>query len=286
MEITTKRWANSTNFTAIEYNVEKSCLFWYDQPSGKLQRQNISDDDTAEEIWRANPGTQIDMTYDYKKDVMYIVSEHKNNIEAISNASGVYEISDLPKFRKYSSRSIAVYPEKNYLFYLAVNAWKSIVGRVDLPGTVGITLIEFGTSKGPDVISIDHVDNRLYWIESGASLIASIDFDGNNRCTMELNFFQMRFPFVVDLGSLHLTETNIRTISQTEAHHKNHNSDTVLSKFVREKRIESMTLGVKSIDSKDSSLATAKQNKFKCNVEYNTHIAYVFTLNSLYILHK
>ncbi|NXD02557.1 LRP1B protein, partial [Certhia brachydactyla] len=106
-------------------------------------------------------------------------TDHGFNLIEVSRLNGSFRYVVISQGLD-QPRSIAVHPEKGYLFW---TEWGQTpcIGRAHLDGSEKIVLVSLGIAW-PNGISIDYEENKLYWCDARTDKIERIDLEsGGNR---------------------------------------------------------------------------------------------------------
>lgn len=75
-------------------------------------------------------------------------------------------------------RGIALHPRYGYLYWTDWAAEKPSISRSNLDGTNIRTLFTKPTVEWPNGITVDHIAERVYWVDGKQDYIASCNLEG------------------------------------------------------------------------------------------------------------
>ncbi len=94
-------------------------------------------------------------------------------------------------------RAIAVYPEKGWLFW---TDWGEVpkIERAGMDGSHRQTVVDRSV-RWPNGVTIDLVQDRIYWVDAKLNLVGSADLDGANSRVVLYSQETLRHPFSITL---------------------------------------------------------------------------------------
>ncbi|KAL0117855.1 hypothetical protein PUN28_008920 [Cardiocondyla obscurior] len=170
------------NVIAIEFDMKNNCLYWADIVNDTIGRQCLKDGTSFPEILVETDLSSVEgMAYDWVSNVLYFVDGVKMRIQIIRT-----DVSTMGRMRRtilgpnnlQKPRGIAVHPMNGYMFWTDWAPGNASVSRANLDGTDVKRLFVKPTVEWPNGITIDHIAERIYWVDARADYIASSDFDG------------------------------------------------------------------------------------------------------------
>lgn len=188
------------NVVAIEFDMHNNCIYWSDVVNDTISRQCL-EDGTAPEILVSNELASVEgMALDWISHTLYFVDGLRAKIELIRtdvNHSGRMRKTILDNQKLKKPRGIAVDPVHGYLFWTDWDSEKPSINRADLDGTNIKQLFTKPIVEWPNGITIDYIQNRIYWIDAKKDFIASSDLHGNYfKKVIENNKF-VSHPFAI-----------------------------------------------------------------------------------------
>ena len=150
------------------------------------QETIVTDTDTADGI-----------AYDWVHGNLYWTDTGRNTI-ALLTMIGRHRKTILKK-NLDEPRGIAVDPRDGQKWiYWTDWGKKAKIGKSGLDGSKPSLVVT--TNIGwPNDVTIDYMENRLYWIDAKLHLISSCDLDGQNRRQILSDEVVLNFPFSIDV---------------------------------------------------------------------------------------
>ncbi|EZA49376.1 Sortilin-related receptor [Ooceraea biroi] len=189
------------NVIAIEFDMANNCLYWADIVNDTIGRQCLQDGTSSPEILVETDLSSIEgMAFDWVSKVLYFVDGVKMRIQIIRT-----DVSSMGRMRRtilgpnnlQKPRGIAVHPMNGYMFWTDWAPGNASISRADLDGTNVKRLFIKPTVEWPNGITIDHIAERIYWVDARADYIASSDFEGKRFKKIIANDVRVSHPFAV-----------------------------------------------------------------------------------------
>lgn len=189
------------NVIAIEFDLKNNCLYWADIVNDTIGRQCLRDGTSFPEILVETDLSSIEgMAFDWVSNVLYFVDGVKMRIQVIRT-----DISTMGRMRRtilgpnnlQKPRGIAVHPMNGYMFWTDWAPGNASVSRANLDGTDVKRLFVKPTVEWPNGITIDHIAERIYWVDARADYIGSSDLDGKRFKKIIANDERVSHPFAV-----------------------------------------------------------------------------------------
>ena len=189
------------NVIAIEFDLKNRCLYWADIVNDTIGRQCFLDGRSRPEIIVETDLSSIEgMAFDWVSNVLYFVDGVKMRIQIIRT-----DVSHGGRMRRtilgpndlQKPRGIAVHPMFGYMFWTDWAPGNASVSRANLDGTNVKRLFTKGTVEWPNGITIDHIAERIYWVDAREDYIGSSDFDGNRFQKIIHDDDRVSHPFAV-----------------------------------------------------------------------------------------
>ncbi|XP_020710796.1 sortilin-related receptor isoform X2 [Athalia rosae] len=189
------------NVIAIEFDLQHNCLYWADIVNDTIGRQCLKDGTSYPEILVETDLSSIEgMAFDWVSKVLYFVDGVKMRIEIIR-----VDISTMGRMRRTilgpdkltKPRGIAVHPMTGYMFWTDWAPGDASVSRANLDGSNVKRLFNKDTVEWPNGITIDHIAERIYWVDAKLDYIGSSDFDGRMFKKILANDERLAHPFAV-----------------------------------------------------------------------------------------
>ncbi|XP_043284191.1 sortilin-related receptor-like isoform X2 [Venturia canescens] len=189
------------NVIAIEFDMKNKCLFWADIVNDTIGRQCFTDGLIYPEILVETDLSSIEgMALDWISNVLYFVDGLKMRIQIIRtdlHTAGRMRRTILGPNDLQKPRGIAVHPMFGYMFWTDWAVGNASVSRANLDGTNIKRLFTKGTVEWPNGITIDHIAERIYWVDAREDYIGSSDFDGKRFKKIIHSDERVSHPFAV-----------------------------------------------------------------------------------------
>ncbi|XP_024940142.1 sortilin-related receptor isoform X2 [Cephus cinctus] len=189
------------NVIAIEFDMRNNCLYWADIVNDTIGRQCLKDGKSHPEILVETDLSSIEgMALDWVSNVLYFVDGVKMKIEIIKT-----DVSNMGRMRRTilgpqmlkKPRGIAVHPMLGYMFWTDWAPGDASVSRANLDGTNVKRLFTKPTVEWPNGITIDHIAERIYWVDAREDYIGSSDFEGKRFKKVIMGDDRVSHPFAV-----------------------------------------------------------------------------------------
>ncbi|XP_016840986.1 sortilin-related receptor, L(DLR class) A repeats-containing-like isoform X2 [Nasonia vitripennis] len=188
------------NVIAIEFDIKNNCLYWADIVNDTIGRQCFKSGKSAPEILVETDLSSIEgMALDWVSNVLYFVDGVKMRIQIIRT-----DMSSMGRMRRtilgpnnvQKPRGIAVHPMAGYMFWTDWAPGNASVNRANLDGT-NVKQLFHNRVEWPNGITIDHIAERIYWVDARQDYIGSSDFEGNGFKKIIQNDERVSHPFAV-----------------------------------------------------------------------------------------
>lgn len=188
------------NVIAIDFDMRNNCVYWADIINDTIGRQCL--DGTAEpEILVESQLSSIEgMALDWVSNVLYFVDGFRSKIEIIRtdiHYEGRMRKTILGPDHLKKPRGIAVHPMRGYMFWTDWAPGDPSVNRAELDGTNIKRLFTKPIVEWPNGITIDHIAERIFWVDAREDYIASADLDGRRFKKIISNDERVSHPFAV-----------------------------------------------------------------------------------------
>lgn len=189
------------NVIAIEFDMRNNCLYWADIVNDTIGRQCFKDGTSFPEILVETDLSSIEgMALDWVSNLLYFVDGVKMRIQVIRT-----DISTMGRMRRtilgsnnlQKPRGIAVHPMNGYMFWTDWAPGNASVSRANLDGSDVKRLFVEPTVEWPNGITIDHIAERIYWVDARQDYIGSSDFDGKKFKKIISKNERVSHPFAV-----------------------------------------------------------------------------------------
>lgn len=191
-------------FKALAFNYATQTLFWTESTNKKIQALRLNGTTETETIFTGTSNMAEGLAVDWISNNIYWTDSLYNWIvmAPLESQEKVYRLvvrTDLS-----DPHSVAVHPEKGYLFWTD----SGVVSKIecsDLLGENRITIIDTDI-KHPRGLTIDYSEEVLYWVDSKKDTIESAGFLGNNRRVVAFQSATIFFGIAVFEKYLFVTE--------------------------------------------------------------------------------
>lgn len=173
------------NIIAVDFDMKNNCVYWADIDADTIKRQCLGNGSVQEVLVSQEMASVEGLALDWISHTLYFVDGVLAKIELIRvdvNHMGRMRRTILDKLKK--PRGIALHPTSGYLFWTDWSVEGSGIYRANLDGSNIKQL--FGKKDGvewPNGITVDHIAERIYWVEAKLDYIASSDLHGNRLLT-------------------------------------------------------------------------------------------------------
>ncbi|XP_063978327.1 sortilin-related receptor-like [Diachasmimorpha longicaudata] len=189
------------NVIAIEFDMKNNCLYWADIVNDTIGRQCFKDGKSYPEILVETDLSSIEgMAYDWVSKVLYFVDGVKMRIQIIRTdltTAGRMRRTILGPNNLQKPRGIAVHPMMGYMFWTDWTPGNASVSRANLDGSNVKRLFTKPTVEWPNGITIDHIAERIYWVDAREDYIGSSDYDGKRFKKILTDDDRVSHPFAV-----------------------------------------------------------------------------------------
>ncbi|XP_046384462.1 sortilin-related receptor-like isoform X2 [Ischnura elegans] len=189
------------NVIAVEFDLRNNCVYWADIKDDVIGRQCLSD---GKELPEKLVGTDLDsiegMALDWVSNLLFFVDGMRSTIEVIridTNRLGWMRRTILNSTVLRKPRGIAVHPMQGYIFWTDWSPGEASVSRANMDGSDVRKLFTVPLVEWPNGITIDHIAERIYWVDARKDYISSSDFDGKKFRKVISNDGRVSHPFAV-----------------------------------------------------------------------------------------
>lgn len=189
------------NVIAIEFDVKNNCLYWADIVTDTIGRQCLKDGTSHPEILVETDLSSVEgMALDWVSNLLYFVDGVRMRIQVIRT-----DISTMGRMRRtilgpnnlQKPRGIAVHPMNGYMFWTDWAPGNASVSRANLNGSDVRRLFVEPIVEWPNGITIDHISERIYWVDARQDYIGSSDYDGKKFKKVISKDDRVLHPFAV-----------------------------------------------------------------------------------------
>ncbi|XP_017882694.1 sortilin-related receptor-like [Ceratina calcarata] len=188
------------NVIAIEFDMQENCLYWADIVNDTIGRQCLNGTRAPEILVETDLSSVEGMALDWVSKLLYFVDGVKMRIQVIRtdlSSQGRMRRTILGPNNLQKPRGIAVHPMMGYMFWTDWAPGNASVSRANLDGTDIKRLFVQPTVEWPNGITIDHIAERIYWVDASQDYIGSSDFDGKKFKKVITKNGRVSHPFAI-----------------------------------------------------------------------------------------
>ncbi|KAF2902543.1 hypothetical protein ILUMI_03643 [Ignelater luminosus] len=188
------------NAIAIDLDMKNNCVYWADIETDTIGRQCFNNGSSPEILVSTDLESIEGMAYDWISHHLYFVDGNRARIEMIKtdiNHSGRMRKTILDSRNLIKPRGIAVHPAAGYLFWTDWASDNASVSRSNLDGTNIKVLFSKPEVQWPNGITIDHIAERIYWVDAREDYIGSSDLHGGRFKKIIKNNTLVSHPYAI-----------------------------------------------------------------------------------------
>ncbi|XP_065070459.1 low-density lipoprotein receptor-related protein 6-like [Rhopilema esculentum] len=172
--------------TKIDFDFRSGSIYWIESETKSIESA-MEDGSNYHKIYdgRENRGNPYDLTVDSYAGSMYWTDSEADNINFLLFKGDKIPTVIFEKKKGYRPRNIVVSSEEGCLFWTNM-VDSPTIEKSTMDGTNFLTLVSFRDGK-PGDLAIDHVERRLYWIDTYKRKIESVLFSGQGRFSVVLD---------------------------------------------------------------------------------------------------
>ena len=190
---------NVNNVITLEFDVDDNCVMYGDIELDKIFIQCLNGS-KPRVLVEANLNSVEGMAYDWIAKTLYFVDGTRRTVDMVRvdmNYGGRMRKNVLGEKALTKPRGLAVHPAYGYLFYSDWNDKRPHIGRANMDGTDLKTFFQKPLVQWPNGISVDHIANRVYWVDAHKDFIASCDIYGRDFKKVLGSIPELVHPFAV-----------------------------------------------------------------------------------------
>ncbi|GLH07501.1 Vitellogenin receptor [Gryllus bimaculatus] len=190
---------NLRNVIAVEFDMRNNCVYWADIVYDNIARLCLESGE-REILVQSNLSSVEGMAFDWVSNQLYFVDGMRAMIEVIRtdlNHEGRARRTILSSPTLKKPRGIVVHPMQGYMFWTDWAPGDPSVNRADLTGNNVKRLFGNNVVQWPNGITIDHIAERIYWVDAREDYIASSDLDGKKFLKIISSDERVAHPFAV-----------------------------------------------------------------------------------------
>eukprot|EP00794_Sanderia_malayensis_P008172 gene8172-9048_t len=178
---------------AVDINID-GYLYWADYVKGRINRVKVNTTDKIQSLINGKLTKAEGIAVDWIGNKLYWTNTEKQCVE-VSNLDGSYRkvlvSSDVDK-----PRGIALAPSQRLMFW---TDWgkEPKIERASMDGADRKTIIHSDNLQWPNAVTVDHVSQRLYWVDRRKGYLGSSTFEGDDVRRVVTSNVQWSFGLAV-----------------------------------------------------------------------------------------
>ncbi|XP_076641099.1 vitellogenin receptor-like [Halictus rubicundus] len=198
---------------AVAVSLDANYVHWSDIQNGnEAIMRSLVDGSQKEVIVTSGLNSPDDIAVDWVTDNIYFTDSEFMHI-GVCNSNGSY-CTIVIKERTGKPRGLALLPG-NGIMYWAEWGSNSHISKSSMDGK-NTSRVVVENLEWPSSLSIDYVNNRLYWIDSKLKLIETVRLDGSDRRTVLKDIAKMPFSLAVFENKLYWSDRASKTIQSCD----------------------------------------------------------------------
>ncbi|XP_049769267.1 sortilin-related receptor-like [Schistocerca cancellata] len=189
------------NVIAIDFDLHNNCVYWADIANDTIGRQCLNGSEIYHEILVSSNLSSVEgMALDWVSHHLYFVDGVRSMIEVVRtdlNVEGRMRATILSPPTLSKPRGIAVHPQQGLLFWTDWAPNNPSVSRANSDGSDPRRLFGRSYVDWPNGITVDHIAERIYWVDARLDYIGSADLDGKGFKKIIANTDKVAHPFAV-----------------------------------------------------------------------------------------
>ncbi|XP_078487826.1 uncharacterized protein LOC108949681 [Ciona intestinalis] len=192
----------------LTLNVKHRKVFWTDLRDESIDSVSMDNLTSVQTVLSDNEvRSPISLALDWVNDHLYWVDFSLGTVSvAYSNGSWP---TTLKTMKGMSVRSVALHPEKGYMFLTAAKSRQWLIMRCSMDGNDCVDIVKENI-KEPTTLAIDYSEHRLFWADAKLNMISSSDFDGSNQKIVLSVFNYLQHPFGIAICMNEVYWTDVR----------------------------------------------------------------------------
>uniref|UniRef100_A0A2C9KAN0 EGF-like domain-containing protein n=1 Tax=Biomphalaria glabrata TaxID=6526 RepID=A0A2C9KAN0_BIOGL len=207
-----QRWGRlGVNYVALDYDAENETVFFSDVRNRVIYRAQIGDSDPVPQLV-TEIGSVEGISYDWIAKNLFFTDFRRSTLSVI-RANHPTDRRDLIK-NLGNARSVVVHPLKGYLYYsdwLRNSRQSAYIARSFTDGT-NITQIKKNQLGWPNGLTIDFVNDRLYWADAYFDRIQHSKLDGDDLQTLTGHTIVHPFGIAIYKDFIYYTDWRLQSI--------------------------------------------------------------------------
>jgi low density lipoprotein-related protein 2 len=199
------------NVVALDYDLREETIYFTDVSAKTIFRSKLNSNEKPEVVIKHESHGLEGIAVDWVGRKLYWLDRHSKSLE-VAELNGTNRrtlksgISD--------PRAVAVHPRRGLLFYTSWHL-QAYIGRVNLDGSNFTTILNYEKNIAwPNAITVDYINDRVYFADAHLDYIDSCDLDGKNRLTVVKGSDRVPHVFALSLFEDHVyyTDWNLKGI--------------------------------------------------------------------------
>jgi len=175
--------SESKSASAVAVDIEDSMIYWTDTIEKTINRRKINKDlsstNSKPEVLVQNLTKPESLAVDWIHRKIYWIDTGKNELH-VSNLDGSHSKLLIKGNDQIELRSLAVYPEKQYIYWADWGSEPKIE-RANLMGEERTTILSHEHVKWTSSIAVDPTIERIFWVDMSSHRICSSDIHGKDK---------------------------------------------------------------------------------------------------------
>lgn len=197
------------NVVALDFDIRNNHIYYADVSAKTIFRSDITTGVKESIIKHESHGLE-GLAVDWIGRKLYWLDRHSKSLE-VSELNGTNRKT--LKSNIQDPRAVVVHPKKGLLFYTSWHL-QAYIGRMNLDGSNFTMILNWENSIAwPNALTLDYINDRLYFADAHLDYIDVVDLDGKNRKTILKG---VRVPHVFALSlfedTLFYTDWNLKGV--------------------------------------------------------------------------
>lgn len=174
--------ANLRNVITVDFDMHTNCVYFADIVTDTIGRQCLSNGSAQEILVSSDLASVEGLALDWISHTLYFVDGTRAKIELIRtdiNHFGRMRRTVLNSTVLTKPRGIALHPTSGYMFWTDWAADAPSINRANLDGSNVKVLFRKPDVGWPNGITVDHIAERIYWVDGKLDYISSSDLHGD-----------------------------------------------------------------------------------------------------------
>lgn len=173
------------NVAHIEFDVRRNCVFWTEKEYSIIARKCLGGQQKREILAKVDVKDVKALAYDWLSQMLFFINGGRRTIDAINTADCAY--ASKTRMQRTIVRTdnhtelftLTIHPGQGYLFWSERYEYTGdTIVRSNLDGSHIWELVRLPDAYHPYVITIDHEEERIYWMDDWRGYIGRCSFDG------------------------------------------------------------------------------------------------------------